>query len=132
MLITNGSLCDRSWGKIALLYFHHLSPISVGEREEAGGTMMVMTIEMTKQPIQNKSLLPKESSGALSESQIRTTVTAKHLVALTFDNIEFLWQRLEESALADTIRVISLTPLENISVVVYQSVSSDSDHAESN
>ena len=40
VLTTNGSLCDKSWGKIALLYFHHLSPISVGERKEAGGVMM--------------------------------------------------------------------------------------------
>jgi hypothetical protein len=34
-------------------------------------------------------------------------------------------------ALADTMRVISLTPREDSSVVKNQSVSSDSDHAES-
>ena len=66
----------------------------------------MMMMEITKQPNQKKSLFPKESSGALSESRIQTTVTARHVTCwlLMFDNIEFLWQRLEESALADTRR----------------------------
>ena len=77
MLTTNGwqrIFVRQKLGGDSILYFHHLSLIPFGEREEAGGILM----GDDDGEIQKKSLLPKESSGALSESRIRMTVTARH------------------------------------------------------
>ena len=85
-------------------------------------------MEITKQPSQKKT---KGKQWRIVRKPNSDDSYSQTCLALIFENIEFLWQRLEESALADTMRVISLTPREDSSVVKNQSVSSDSDHAES-
>jgi len=66
-------------GEDSLVIFPPPVPHIRWREERGGGSYDGDDDEDAKQPIQKKSLLPKESSGALSESRIRTTVTARHV-----------------------------------------------------